>query len=82
MAEGWEMAFCPRMRVPSASWAPSTMRSSVRMAGSTRLPSGMQATRANMKMAASRERRNKRAPAKKKFPACCLTQRTMHAGNL
>ena len=67
--EGWDIWFCPRMIVPSMSSAPRVMLPSVRMAGSTRLPSGMRATRLNRKIAASRERKNSRAPAKKKFPA-------------
>ena len=45
------------------------MRSSVQMAGSTSEPSGIRATRENRKMAASREWKNMRAPAKKKLPA-------------
>lgn len=57
------------MMVPLAISAPSVMRSSVQMAGSTREPSGMRATRLNRKMAASSERKNRRAPAKKKLPA-------------
>ncbi len=58
------------MMVPFAISAPSVMRSSVQMAGSTREPSGMRATRLNRKIAASSERKNSRAPAKKKLPAC------------
>jgi hypothetical protein len=34
-AAGWLMAFCPRTTVPSSSSAPSVMRSSVQMEGST-----------------------------------------------
>ena len=56
--------------VPSASSAPSVMLPSVRMTGSTRLPSGMRATLLNKKIADSRERKKSLAPAKKKFPAC------------
>ena len=63
------MAFWPRMTVPSASWAPRGVCSSARMAGSTRLPFGIRATRLNKKMAASREPTNRRTPAKKKLPA-------------
>ena len=50
------------------SSAPSVMRSSVQMAGSTIEPSGMRATRENRKMAASRDWKKMRAPAKKKLP--------------
>lgn len=78
------MAFWPRMTEPSASWAPRGVCSSARMAGSTRLPSGMRATRLNRKIAASREPTNRRAPAKKKLPAstallpCCWGQTWKH----
>ena len=68
-ADGWEMECWPRMTVPSSSSAPSVMRSSVQMAGSTCEPSGMRATLEKRKMAASSERKKSRAPAKKKFPA-------------
>lgn len=51
------------------SSAPRVMTLSVQMAGMTREPSGMRATRLKRKIAASRDRRNTRAPAKKKLPA-------------
>ena len=57
------------MIVPFASSAPSVMFPSVRITGSTRLPSGMRATLLKRKMADSNDLKNNRAPAKKKLPA-------------
>jgi hypothetical protein len=65
---GCEMTFCPLSRVPSASCAPRVMRSSVLIAGITAEPSGSLATLENRNIAASSDRKNVRAPAKKKFP--------------
>ncbi len=72
-AAGWLISFWPRMTAELASSAPRVMRSSVQMAGSTRDPSGMRATRLNRNIAASNERKNSRAPAKKKLPAHACT---------
>lgn len=59
---------CTSQKNPTSS-APKVMIPSVQMAGSTEEPSGMRATRENRKTAASSDRRNRRAPAKKKLPA-------------
>mmetsp|Transcript_32403 Transcript_32403/g.103112 ORF Transcript_32403/g.103112 Transcript_32403/m.103112 type:complete len:217 (-) Transcript_32403:502-1152(-) len=71
---GCEMLFCPLMMVPSSSCAPSVMRSSVQMHGSTSDAGGMPLTRENMKMAESIDPKKVRAPAKKKFPTEPLTK--------
>ena len=55
--------------VPFASSAPKVMLPSVRMTGSTRLPSGMRATLLKRKIADSKDLKKSRAPAKKKLPA-------------
>ena len=65
---GCEIWFCPRRRPPLLSSAPKVIRSSVEMAGITAEPSGRRATREKRKMAASRELKKVRAPAKKKLP--------------
>ena len=73
--EGWEISFCPRMVVPSSSSAPNATRtfSSSTMLGTTTDSSGMRLTRLYSRMAASMDRKNMRAPAKKKLPTDPLT---------
>lgn len=62
------MLYCPRNRVPSFSSAPNSNLSSEITAGSTREPDGIPATLEKRKIAADREPKKVRAPAKKKLP--------------
>lgn len=47
---------------------PNVSLSLVEMTGRTKLSAGISETRENKKIAASKDRKNTRAPAKKKFP--------------